>query len=87
VLDVGPNYPKTGVFQRLADAIMLFYDEDEADRMFADAGFADVTHRVMGPSYDPDIAITTLARVPEDDGGVDATDAGTEDVAPAEGAD
>jgi demethylmenaquinone methyltransferase/2-methoxy-6-polyprenyl-1,4-benzoquinol methylase len=55
------------VFQKLADAIMLFYDEAEADRMFHDAGFSDVTHRVMGPSYDPDIAITTLARVPEDD--------------------
>jgi len=67
VLVVGPNYPKSSVFQKLADAIMLFYDEAEADRMFHDAGFSDVTHRVMGPSYDPDIAITTLARVPEDD--------------------
>ncbi|WP_338741254.1 methyltransferase domain-containing protein [Haloplanus salilacus] len=64
VLVVGPNYPSSSVFQRLADAIMLFYDEAEADRMFADAGFDDVRHVTMGPSYNPDIAITTLARVP-----------------------
>jgi demethylmenaquinone methyltransferase/2-methoxy-6-polyprenyl-1,4-benzoquinol methylase len=67
VLVVGPNYPSSSVFQRLADAIMLFYDEAEADRMFAEAGFADVEHVTMGPSYNPDIAITTLARVPERD--------------------
>jgi len=65
VLIVGPNYPKTGVFQKLADAIMLFYDEDEADRMFRAAGFEAFEHVTMGPSYDPDIAITTVAEVPE----------------------
>jgi demethylmenaquinone methyltransferase/2-methoxy-6-polyprenyl-1,4-benzoquinol methylase len=65
VLIVGPNYPKTGVFQKLADAIMLFYDEDEADRMFRAAGFEEFRHVTMGPSYDPDIAITTVAEVPE----------------------
>ena len=65
VLVVGPNYPSSSVFQRLADAIMLFYDEEEADRMFADAGFEDVRHVTMGPTYNPEIAITTLARVPE----------------------
>lgn len=65
VLVVGPNYPKSGLMQRVADAIMLFYDDREADRMFAEAGFDDVEHRLMGPSYDPDIAITTVARVPE----------------------
>ena len=64
VLVVGPNYPSSSVFQRLADAIMLFYDEAEADRMFADAGFDDVQHVTMGPSYNPEIAITTLARAP-----------------------
>ncbi|WP_299333646.1 methyltransferase domain-containing protein [Haloplanus sp.] len=64
VLVVGPNYPNSSVFQRLADAIMLFYDEVEADRMFADAGFEDVQHVTMGPSYNPEIAITTLARAP-----------------------
>ena len=43
---------------------MLFYDEAEADRMFAEAGFEEITHRTMGPSYSPEIAITTVARVP-----------------------
>jgi demethylmenaquinone methyltransferase/2-methoxy-6-polyprenyl-1,4-benzoquinol methylase len=66
VLVVGPNYPKTGIMQRVADAIMLFYDRDEADRMFRAAGYEDVRHREMGPSYDPDVAITTVARVPEE---------------------
>jgi demethylmenaquinone methyltransferase/2-methoxy-6-polyprenyl-1,4-benzoquinol methylase len=33
--------------------------------MFADAGFDDVTHVTMGPAYNPEIAITTLARVPD----------------------
>jgi demethylmenaquinone methyltransferase/2-methoxy-6-polyprenyl-1,4-benzoquinol methylase len=65
VLVVGPNYPSSSLFQRIADAIMLFYDEAEADRMFADAGFDDVEHVTMGPTYNPEIAITTLARVPE----------------------
>ncbi|RBI63220.1 SAM-dependent methyltransferase [halophilic archaeon] len=66
VLVVGPNYPKTGVMQKVADAIMLFYDREEADRMFRAAGYDDVRHREMGPSYDPDVAITTVARVPEE---------------------
>jgi len=26
-----------------------------------------VEHREMGPSYDPDVAITTVARVPEEE--------------------
>ncbi|WP_331234539.1 methyltransferase domain-containing protein [Natronorarus salvus] len=65
VVIVGPNYPKTGVMQRVADAIMLFYDEAEADRMFTEAGYDRFEHHLMGPSYDPDIAITTLAHVPE----------------------
>lgn len=61
VLIVGPNYPKQTLFQKLADAIMLFYDESEADRMFQEAGFAEFEHYFMGPSHSPDIAITTLA--------------------------
>ncbi|WP_158058632.1 methyltransferase domain-containing protein [Halorussus halophilus] len=66
VLIVGPNYPESTVFQKLADAIMLFYDREEADRMFEEAGYVDVRHREMGPSYDPDIAITSVAKVPEE---------------------
>jgi demethylmenaquinone methyltransferase/2-methoxy-6-polyprenyl-1,4-benzoquinol methylase len=65
VLVVGPNYPSGTVFQRLADAIMLFYDADEADEMFRTAGFEAIEHRLMGPSYDPEIAIVSAARTPE----------------------
>jgi demethylmenaquinone methyltransferase/2-methoxy-6-polyprenyl-1,4-benzoquinol methylase len=63
VLIVGPNYPRSTIFQKLADAIMLFYDEAEADRMFREAGFSEFEHHTMGPSYNPNIAITTVARV------------------------
>ncbi|MFB6163972.1 MAG: methyltransferase domain-containing protein [Haloarculaceae archaeon] len=65
VLVVGPNYPKTSIFQKLADAIMLFYDAEEADRMFREAGFTEFEHHTMGPAYDPDIAITTVAQIPD----------------------
>ena len=65
VLVVGPNYPSNTVFQKLADAIMLFYDEEEADRMFREAGYEDFRHVTMGPSYNPEIAITTVATVSE----------------------
>lgn len=65
VLVVGPNYPKTTVMQKLADAIMLFYDREEADRMFREAGYVDIEHRLMGPSYSPEVAITTVARKPD----------------------
>ncbi|WEL16386.1 SAM-dependent methyltransferase [Halorhabdus sp. SVX81] len=64
VLVVGPNYPGSSIFQKLADAIMLFYDAEDADRMFAEAGFEDVEHVTMGPGYNSEIAITTVARVP-----------------------
>jgi demethylmenaquinone methyltransferase/2-methoxy-6-polyprenyl-1,4-benzoquinol methylase len=65
VLVVGPNYPSRRVFQELADAVMLFYDEDEADRMFREAGFTAFRHLTHGPRYSPDIAITTVAEVTE----------------------
>lgn len=65
VLVVGPNYPNSTIFQKLADAIMLFYDASAADRMFSEAGFRDFEHRTMGPSYNPEIAITTVATVGE----------------------
>ena len=67
VLIVGPNHPDSTIAGALADAMMLFYDESEADRMFAAAGFEEVTHRTMGPSYSPKIAITTVARVPAEE--------------------
>ncbi len=69
VLVVGPDYPKTSIFGSLADAIMLFYDEEEADRMFAEAGFEKFEHRIQQRAPGTPRAITTIARVPEADGG------------------
>lgn len=66
VLVVGPNDPDSTLLGKLADAIMLFYDREEADRMFREAGYVDVEHREMGPSYNPEVAITTVARAPEE---------------------
>lgn len=65
VLVVGPDAPKTSVIGRLADAIMLFYDEEEADRMFAAADLDVVEHRIQQANPGSPRAITTLARVPE----------------------
>ncbi len=65
VLVVGPNTPDNPVASALADAMMLFYDEYEADRMFKTAGFEEVRHKFMGPSYEPKVAITTVARAPK----------------------
>jgi demethylmenaquinone methyltransferase/2-methoxy-6-polyprenyl-1,4-benzoquinol methylase len=65
VLVVGPDYPDRTVFQKLADAIMLFYDEAEADRMFAAAGFETFEHHIQQARPGSPRAITTLAEVPE----------------------
>ncbi len=65
VLVVGPDYPNNTLFQRLADAIMLFYDEDEADRMFAEAGFTEVEHHIQQAAPGSPRAITTVAQVPD----------------------
>ncbi len=61
VLIVGPNYPNRTLLQKLADLMMLFYDESEADRMFEAAGFSSFEHHLMGPPHSPEIAITTVA--------------------------
>ncbi|MFB6104649.1 MAG: methyltransferase domain-containing protein [Halobacteriaceae archaeon] len=66
LLVVGPNAPSNAVLRRVADAIMLFYDEEEADRMFSSAGFTDITHRVDGPRHWPTAALITRARAPGD---------------------
>jgi len=67
VLVVGPDYPSTTVLQKLADAIMLFYDEAEADRMFAEAGFEPgaIEHHIQQASPGSPRAITTVATAPE----------------------
>lgn len=66
VLIVGPHQPESRTFRKLADVIMLFYDETDADAMFREAGFIDIEHRLMGPWYEPELAIATRGRVPED---------------------
>ena len=65
VLIVGPDYPNSSVFQKMADAIMLFYDEEEADRMFAEAGFETFEHHIQQARPGSPRAITTIAQVPE----------------------
>ena len=62
---VGPDYPDNTVFQKLADAIMLFYDEEEADRMFAEAGYPDFEHHIQQARPGSPRAITTVAPIPE----------------------
>jgi ubiquinone/menaquinone biosynthesis C-methylase UbiE len=66
VLVVGPNYPPWPVIQQFMDTIMLFYDEDEAQRMFEAAGFDDIRHQAMGPDNLGDLALVTVARTPLD---------------------
>ncbi|QDX40371.1 methyltransferase domain-containing protein [Salarchaeum sp. JOR-1] len=66
VLVVGPDYPDSTVMQKVADAIMLFYDESEADRMFRDAGFVDTEHRVLQAEPNRPRAIVSFGRVPDD---------------------
>ncbi|AUV80437.1 SAM-dependent methyltransferase [Salinigranum rubrum] len=66
VLVVGPDDPKSTVFQKLADAIMLFYDEEEAQQMFEEAGFVDIEHRVLQRQPGSPRAIVTVARAPDE---------------------
>ncbi|WP_418284117.1 methyltransferase domain-containing protein [Halorubrum sp. DTA46] len=66
VLVVGPDYPHNRVLQRVADAIMLFYDKDEADRMFEAAGYETFEHHIQQASPRSARAITTVAQVPEE---------------------
>ena len=65
VLVVGPDAPRNPLFRAVADAIMLFYDAEEADRMFRQAGYDDVSHRVMQARPGSPRAIVSLATVPE----------------------
>ena len=64
VLVVGPDAPDGPLRRRIADAIMLFYDEAEADRMFAEAGFETVEHHIQQASARSPPAIITVAPVP-----------------------
>ena len=66
VLVVGPDYPNSVLMQKLADAIMLFYDEQEGDRMFTEAGYTEFEHHIQQASPGSPKAITTIATVPEE---------------------
>ncbi|SEH38381.1 MULTISPECIES: methyltransferase domain-containing protein [Halopenitus] len=65
VLVVGPDYPNSHLLQRLADAIMLFYDAEEADRMFERAGYETYEHHIQQAKPGSPKAITTVATVPD----------------------
>jgi demethylmenaquinone methyltransferase/2-methoxy-6-polyprenyl-1,4-benzoquinol methylase len=65
VLIVGPDSPNSTVMRKAADAIMLFYDETQADQMFEDAGFDTFEHRIQQASSNSPRAITTIAEVPD----------------------
>jgi demethylmenaquinone methyltransferase/2-methoxy-6-polyprenyl-1,4-benzoquinol methylase len=65
VLVIGPNYPNRTFFQKLADVIMHFYTEEEADRMFREAGFGEFEHTIKRARPRSPRAITTVAEVPE----------------------
>ena len=69
VLVVGPDAPKQTVLRKMADAIMLFYDEEEADRMFTEAGFEEFEHHIQQASRRSPPAITTVAEIPAETGG------------------
>ncbi|MFC7136381.1 methyltransferase domain-containing protein [Halobaculum litoreum] len=82
VLVVGPDYPKLTPFQKLADAIMLFYDAEEAEAMFRDAGFEEMRHFIQQRHRGTPRAITTVATVPAADATAAAeTTAATEEPA------
>ena len=66
VLVVGPDAPRSAVMRRLADAIMLFYDREEAQMMFEAAGFEQIDHMVQQAGPGTPRAITTTAHVPSD---------------------
>lgn len=64
VLVVGPDAPRNVVMRRVADAIMLFYDREEAQAMFETAGFEQIDHMIQQAGPGTPRAITTTARVP-----------------------
>jgi demethylmenaquinone methyltransferase/2-methoxy-6-polyprenyl-1,4-benzoquinol methylase len=55
----GPTRPRDRLYRLLADNMMLFYDEEEAIEMFAEAGFEDIQVGYTGPAWKPDLAIVT----------------------------
>ena len=68
VLVVGPDEPQNAILRRISNRIMLFYGEKEADRMFSEAGFRDIEHRILQRSPTSPRAIVTVAKAPEASG-------------------
>ncbi|WP_058367219.1 methyltransferase domain-containing protein [Haloparvum sedimenti] len=66
VLVVGPDYPNSKLMRKVADAIMLFYDAEGADRMFEAAGYEEFEHHIQQAKPGSPKAITTVATVPEE---------------------
>ncbi|GAB3409991.1 methyltransferase domain-containing protein [Haloparvum alkalitolerans] len=66
VLVVGPDYPNSKLMRKVADAIMLFYDAEEADRMFEAAGYEEFEHHIQQAKPGSPKAITTVATVSEE---------------------
>ena len=66
VLVVGPDAPRNVVMRRVADAIMLFYDREEAQAMFEQTGYEEIAHEIQQAAPGTPRAITTTARVPAD---------------------
>ena len=75
ILIVGPDYPSNPILQRVADAIMLFYDKNEADYMFTEAGYLDFHHHIQQASSQSPRAITTVARAPDKNVEIDESSA------------
>ncbi len=55
----GPTRPRDRLYRLLADNMMYFYDEEEARRMFSEAGFTDISVAYTGPRWKKDLAIVT----------------------------
>jgi len=64
VLVVGPHTPSLWPFRMLANAIMWFYDMDQATAWFEAANLEEIEHLTVGPWFNRSIAIITHARVP-----------------------
>lgn len=64
VIIVGPNEPSLWPFRKLANAIMWFYDAEQATKWCEAAGLDDIDHDTVGPWYNRSLAIITRARVP-----------------------
>lgn len=61
VLIVGPKNPKNKLLKTIANSIMLFYDEKEAEKMLRDAGWSEINNKILSSKLIEDEAIVTTA--------------------------